>query len=103
MSQKGANAQEANTSLPNEKQLAQKVYFIRAEKVMLDADLADLYGAETSALNRAVKRNMDRFPSDFMFQLTHAEWHNLKCQIGMSSADQQPRLGKAHRRIGSPV
>lgn len=86
MSQKGTNAQAADTSLPNEKQLAQKVYFIRAEKVMLDADLADLYGAETSALNRAVKRNMDRFPSDFMFQLTHAEWHNLKCQIGMSSA-----------------
>jgi len=51
---------------------------------MLDRDLAELYGVETGALNRAVKRNPLRFPSDFMFQLKPAEWENLKCQFGIS-------------------
>ena len=71
--------------MPNEKSLAQLVYWVRGEKVLLDADLATLYGVETSALNRAVKRHTDRFPADFMFQLTASEWQNLKCQIGISS------------------
>jgi flagellar capping protein FliD len=62
------------------------VYFVRGEKVFLDADLAMLYGVETSALNRAVKRNPDRFPVDFMFQLDAQEWENLRCQIGISSS-----------------
>ena len=53
---------------------------------MLDYDLAELYGVETGALNRAVKRNADRFPDDFMFQLTAEETQNLKCQFGISSA-----------------
>ena len=57
------------------------MYFVRGEKVFLDADLAMLYGVETSALNRAVKRNPDRFPADFMFQLDAQEWENLRCQI----------------------
>lgn len=52
---------------------------------MLDMDLASLYGVETGQLNRAVKRNLDRFPCDFMFQLNPTEWENLKCQIGISS------------------
>ena len=47
---------------------------------MLDADLATLYGVDTGALNRAVKRNIGRFPADFMFQLTDEDWANLKCQ-----------------------
>ena len=51
---------------------------------MLDADLADLYGVETKALNRAVRRNVGRFPDDFMFQLTFDEAENLKCQFGTS-------------------
>jgi phage regulator Rha-like protein len=59
---------------------------IRGEKVMLDDDLAELYGVETGALNRAVKRNADRFPRDFMFQLTAEEAANLRCQIGISSS-----------------
>lgn len=52
---------------------------------MLSHDLAELYGVETKALNRATKRNADRFPPDFMFQLDNAEWDNLKCQTGASS------------------
>ena len=72
--------------IPNEKSLGALVYFVRGEKVFLDADLAMLYGVETSALNRAVKRNPDRFPTDFMFQLSVQEWENLRCQIGISSS-----------------
>ena len=72
--------------IPNEKSLGALVYFVRGEKVFLDADLAMLYGVETSALNRAVKRNPDRFPADFMFQLSVQEWENLRCQIGISSS-----------------
>ncbi len=58
---------------------------IRGRAVMLDADLADLYGVETGILNRAVKRNIDRFPSDFMFQLTEEEFKNLRFHFGTSS------------------
>ena len=72
--------------IPTEKSLAALVYLVRGEKVFLDADLAMLYGVETGALNRAVKRNPNRFPLDFMFQLDAQEWENLRCQIGMSSS-----------------
>jgi len=61
------------------------VRWVRGERVMLDADLARLYGVETRALNRAVRRNTKRFPSDFMFLLVNEELANLKCQIGTSS------------------
>ena len=60
------------------------IYLIRGEKVMLDRDLALLYEVETKLLNRAVKRNLQRFPSDFMFQLTAEEADVLRCQIGTS-------------------
>jgi hypothetical protein len=66
--------------------LAQIAFFIRGEKVMLDADLAMLYEVETGALNRAVKRNVGRFPDDFMFQFTSEDWENLMCQIGISKS-----------------
>ena len=65
--------------------LAGLVRWVRGERVMLDADLARLYGVETRALNRAVRRNAKRFPSDFMFLLVNEEFANLKCQIGTSS------------------
>ena len=52
---------------------------------MLDSDLADLYGVETRVLNQAVSRNLDRFPEDFMFQLSKDEWANLKSQFVISS------------------
>ena len=61
------------------------VRWVRGERVMLDADLARLYGVETGDLNRAVKRNASRFPDDFMLVLDKQEVANLKCQIGISS------------------
>ena len=61
------------------------ILLIRKQRVMLSNDLALLYGVETKALNRAVKRNTERFPADFMFQLTRAEWTDLKCQTGTAS------------------
>jgi len=61
------------------------IYEIRGQKVMLDHDLAALYQVETKYLNRTVKRNLPRFPADFMFQLTKSEFSNLRCQIDTSS------------------
>lgn len=55
-----------------------KIYEIRGQKVMLDRDLAEMYGVQTKALNQAVKRNIDRFPEDFMFQLTSEETQNWR-------------------------
>ncbi len=63
--------------------IEQAIYLIRRQKVMLDTDLAQLYGVETFNLNKAVKRNLERFPEDFMFQLTKDEWETLKFQSGM--------------------
>ena len=62
-----------------------RILLIRRQRVMLSDDLAALYGVETKALNRAVKRNAERFPADFMFQLTAEEAEDLKCQFGTSS------------------
>jgi hypothetical protein len=62
-----------STSIVPIERVANKIYLIRGQKVMLDRDLAELYHVPTSALNQAVKRNTDRFPEDFMFQLTRAE------------------------------
>jgi len=66
-------------------QIKKKIYYIRGQKVMLDSDLAVLYEVETFNLNKAVKRNIERFPVDFMFQLTKDEWKNLTFQNGISS------------------
>lgn len=65
--------------------IEKKILLIRGEKVMLDADLAELYGVETKMLVRAVKRNVDRFPTDFMIQLNKEEFENLRFQFGTSS------------------
>jgi phage regulator Rha-like protein len=62
-----------------------RIQLIRGQKVMLDSDLAGLYGVETKILNKAVRRNASRFPTDFMFQLTTQEVANLRFQIGTSS------------------
>ena len=59
-----------------------RIFTIRDQKVMIDRDLAELYEVEVKYLNRAVKRNITRFPSDFMFQLTDNEWEHLRYQIG---------------------
>lgn len=58
-----------------------KIYDIRGQKVMLDFDLAEMYGTETKYLKRSVKSNIKRFPSDFMFELTKDEWESLRCKI----------------------
>jgi len=62
-----------------------KIYYIRNEKVMLDFDLAALYGVDNKQLKRQVRRNVERFPADFMFVLTKEELQNLRSQIGTSS------------------
>lgn len=73
----------ASALIPAER-IEKAIYLIRGEKVMLDRDLADLYEVETKALNRAVKRNLSRFPADFMFQLSAEEATGLRYQIGTS-------------------
>ena len=65
--------------------IEKKIYIIRNQRVMLSSDLAELYCVETRALNQAVKRNIERFPEDFMFQLDDNEFKNLKSQIVTSS------------------
>lgn len=67
------------------KSIQSRIYEIRGERVMLDFDLATLYEVETKVLNQAVKRNIKRFPEDFMFQLTNEEWGNLRLQIETSN------------------
>jgi ORF6N domain len=64
--------------------ICNKIYFLRESRVLLDADLAALYGVTTSNLNKAVQRNPDRFPQDFMFRLNTGEVHALRFQIGIS-------------------
>jgi ORF6N domain-containing protein len=75
----------STTNLIPIERIEKAIYLIRGEKVMLDRDLALLYDVETKVLNRAVKRNLQRFPSDFMFQRTADETEILRCQIGTSS------------------
>jgi hypothetical protein len=71
--------------------VSQKIFFVRGTRVMLDADLARLYGVETKNLNKAVKRNTSRFPSDFMFQLSSKEMQFLRFQVGTSKIAQGGR------------
>lgn len=73
-------------------QIQNMIYVVRGQKVMLDSDLAKLYEVETKYLNRQVKRNLIRFPDDFMFQLSREEHEALRCQIGTS------KEGKGGRR-----
>ncbi|WJS95780.1 ORF6N domain-containing protein [Flavobacterium johnsoniae] len=68
-------------SLLSEETISNKIYFIRGQKVMLDGDLALLYGIETKVLKQAVKRNLSRFPDDFMFELTKVEYDSSRSQI----------------------
>ena len=79
-------------SMPNKKaivpigRIENRILLIRGEKVILDSELAQLYGVETRRLNEQVRRNLDKFPTDFMFQLTKEEFANLKSQIATSSS-----------------
>lgn len=78
-----------------------KIYEIRGKRVMLDRDLAEMYNVETRVLNQAVKRNMERFPEDFMFQLTNEEFRNWKSQIVMTNSltelAMKQKLAATHR------
>jgi hypothetical protein len=72
------------------------ILFVRGQKVMLDRDLAELYGVETRVLNQAVRRNMRRFPPDFMFQMTPQEFAQWRSQIVMSKTE---KMGLRHRPL----
>ena len=74
--------------VPKPENLASMVLAVRGEKVLLDTDLAELYGVEARALNQAVARNRNRFPDDFMFQLTAEEWERLRSQTVIASGTQ---------------
>lgn len=78
----------SDTALMPKEIIENKIYIIRGQKVMLDKDLAWLYEVETRVLNQVVKRNIERFPEDFMFQLTKEEFENLRFQIGTAKADK---------------
>ena len=77
-----------------------RIYELRGERVMLDRDLADLYEIETKALNLAVKRNLKRFPKDFMFQLTKEEYDSLRFQIETLETSNSLRLQNATLKTG---
>lgn len=78
--------------------IKEAIYEIRGQKVMLDYDLATIYGVRTGTLNQAVKRNIDRFPGDFMFKLTEKEWDELDCNILNSNMRSQSVTASANRR-----
>jgi hypothetical protein len=75
------------TILPDEV-VMNKIYIIRGQKVMLDRDLAELYAVETKRLKEQVRRNIERFPEDFMFELTDAEFNNWRSQFAASNSDK---------------
>ena len=77
-------ARSERVAIPIER-ITRTIVLLRGQKVILDTDLAELYGVDTGALNRAVRRNRGRFPDDFMFQLSPQESEHLRCQIGTSS------------------
>ena len=78
---------ESRISIPDEI-IASKIYFIRGNKVMLDRDLAELYGIETKVLKQTVRRNINRFPSDFMFAMSTEELHDWRSQFVTSNTDK---------------
>jgi ORF6N domain len=83
----------ASSAMARVERIERAILMLRGQRVMLDSDLAQLYGVETKVLNRAVKRNRTRFPADFMFQLTSEEAEALRCQIGTS------KTGRGGRRF----
>ena len=88
MAKKNEIAKAESASLQPLENIENLIYIIRGKQVMLDRDLARLYGVETFRLNEQVKRNKERFPDDFMFQLSKEEFENLKSQIAISSSDE---------------
>jgi phage regulator Rha-like protein len=97
------NKKESEAIIPVER-IENVIHIIRGQKVILDQDLAVLYGVETKQLNRSVKRNKERFPEDFAFQLTKEELNSLRCQFGTSNENilksqfATSKAGKGGRR-----
>lgn len=85
---------------PTEEEIINRIHIVRGQNVMLDRDLAEMYDVEVKVLNQSVKRNLGRFPVDFMFQLTEAEWQNLKSQIVTSSWGGTRKLPYAFTEAG---
>ena len=86
---------------PSER-IEQTILLLRGHKIILDRDLAAMYGVSTRDLNKAVSRNLDRFPDDFMLQLTRSEFNDLKFQFGTSSWGGTRRLQGPLRNKGLP-
>lgn len=91
---------KSDASLVPIERIEKSILLIRGQKVMLDKDLAELYGVETFNLNKAVKRNLERFPKDFMFQLTPKEFANLKFHFGISRWGGTRKLPYAFTELG---
>jgi phage regulator Rha-like protein len=89
------------TQLTPDETIIRKIYIIREQKVMLDFDLAGLYEVETKRLNEQVKRNIDRFPEDFMFRLTSKEWQTMRSQF--ATAFSQSVDGQINKNMGSQI
>jgi len=85
------------SAVPSLSIIENHIFLIRGHRVMLDTHLAELYGVETGALVRAVKRNQERFPDDFMFQINEMELEALRCQIGTSNLRSQIGISKEGR------
>lgn len=93
-----------DTRIPAEDRIERMIFFVRERKIMMDADLARIYGVTTARLNQQVKRNLERFPSDFMFQLTRQEVEVLMLQIatskqGRGGRHKPPRVFTEHGAI----
>ena len=88
MAKKNEIAKVESASIQPLENIENLIHVIRGKQVMLDRDLARLYGVETRVLNQAVQRNIERFPEDFMFQLTKEEFENLRSQIVTSSEEE---------------
>jgi hypothetical protein len=90
---------------PRTESISRLVHAVRGERVLFDADLADLYGVSTAALNQAVKRNRVRFPPDFMFRLTEQEWSALKSSV-VAEAPPGPMMSQivtsSRRKLAAP-
>lgn len=89
--QSTALGEGAGSAVIPAERIESRIFLIRGEKVILDSDLAELYGVEAKVLNQAVRRNHERFPEDFMFQLTHEEFASLRSQIVTSNSSRGGR------------
>ncbi len=97
-----AKAKKAVTNIIPDETIIRKIYVFRGQKVMLDFDLASLYGVETRIFNQSVKRNISRFPEDFMFQLKQVEWKSMISQI-VTSSERTVGVGQSKNMMSQIV